>query len=31
MPLEREVEMLKYYLELETLRFKHPFTFAVYH
>lgn len=28
-PLEREVEMLKYYLELEALRFKHPFTFEV--
>ncbi|QQR87991.1 MAG: histidine kinase [Flavobacteriales bacterium] len=28
-PLEREVEMLRYYLELEALRFKYPFTFAV--
>lgn len=28
-PLEREVEMLKYYLELEALRFKTPFTFEV--
>lgn len=28
-PLEREVEMLKYYLELETLRFKTPFTFEL--
>lgn len=28
-PLEREVEMLKYYLELETLRFKFPFTYSV--
>ena len=28
-PLEREVEMLSYYLELEALRFKFPFTFAV--
>lgn len=28
-PLEREVEMLRYYLELEALRFKTPFTFNV--
>lgn len=28
-PLEREVEMLRYYLELEALRFKTPFTFEV--
>ncbi len=28
-PLEREVEMLRYYLELEALRFKTPFTFKV--
>lgn len=28
-PLEREVEMLKYYLELETIRFEAPFTWEV--
>lgn len=29
-PLEREVEMLRYYLELEALRFKTPFTFELH-
>lgn len=28
-PLEREVEMLRYYLELEALRFKVPFTWTL--
>ncbi|MEO8066346.1 MAG: histidine kinase [Flavobacteriales bacterium] len=28
-PLEREVEMLRYYLELEALRFHTPFTFVL--
>lgn len=28
-PLDKEVEMLRYYLELEALRFEEPFTFEV--